>query len=91
MNMNFDYAITLDKISEYCNCSSSTLERYFQKETGQTAMRYLKIIRMKHAKDLVLKTNMPVKSIAAMVGFSEPDYFSTAFREYYKISPTVPF
>ena len=39
------------------------------------------------AKDLLLSTDMPIKEVAAAVGYDDSCYFSTAFKAYEHVSP----
>jgi two-component system response regulator YesN len=43
--------------------------------------------RMERAKILLLSTDMKNYEIAEATGFEDPNYFSTAFRKKYNISP----
>jgi signal transduction histidine kinase/DNA-binding response OmpR family regulator len=49
---------------------------------------YINAVRMKKAIKLLRKTDSSISDIAYTVGFSSPAYFSTAFKSYFKISPS---
>ena len=48
---------------------------------------FIKLKRLTKAKELVLKTDMPIPTIADSVGFSDYNYFLRVFKKHYGISP----
>lgn len=44
--------------------------------------------KLKHAKNLLIKGNMSIKEVAYSSGFSNPKYFSTSFKKFYKQTPS---
>lgn len=44
--------------------------------------------KLKHAKQLLIEGEHTIKEIAYQSGFSNPKYFSTAFKKFYKVSPS---
>ena len=61
----------------------------FKKAYGQTPREYLKALRMERAATLLLRTDQPVSTIAASVGFSNPFQFSAMFKKYFGLSPAA--
>ena len=62
--------------------------RSFKRYTSLSPLRYLNGLRIERAKDLLrLETSLSVGEIAARCGFSDPLYFSTAFKAQVGISP----
>ena len=61
----------------------------FKKAYGQTPREYLKALRMERAVTLLLRTDQPVSTIAASVGFSNPFQFSAMFKKYFGLSPAA--
>ena len=49
--------------------------------------RYIRVFRMKKAKELLKNTNMKVAQVSENVGFANVSYFCRSFREYYGSSP----
>ena len=50
-------------------------------------MIYLRNLRLRHAAELLLKTEFSLKEIADQSGFSRMPYFFKAFKECYGVSP----
>ena len=48
---------------------------------------FIKLKRLAKAKELVLKTDMPISDISDSVGFSDYNYFLRVFKKHYGISP----
>jgi signal transduction histidine kinase/ligand-binding sensor domain-containing protein/CheY-like chemotaxis protein len=44
--------------------------------------------KLKHAKNLLIKGEMSIKEVAYSSGFSNPKYFSTSFKKFYKQTPS---
>ena len=52
-----------------------------------TPYQYLLDLRYEHAKALLKESSHTIAEIGAMVGFSRPSHFSTAFRRRAGMSP----
>ncbi len=44
--------------------------------------------KLKHAKNLLIKGQLSIKEVAYSSGFSNPKYFSTSFKKFYKQTPS---
>lgn len=64
------------------------LARLFKKETGMSLGEYLLRKRIKKARELLTKTDLPVNTIAMKVGYMNFAYFTKLFREESGITPT---
>ncbi len=71
----------LNLICEYLNISTSRFSSIFKEETGKTFTEALTNIRMEKAKQLLCQTSLKNYEIAEKVGFSDPHYFSIAFKK----------
>lgn len=79
--------LSLETLAEKVYLSSGYLSFIFKKETGMNLNRYIRVFRMKKAKELLKNTNMKVAQISEKVGFANVSYFCRSFREYYGCSP----
>ena len=70
------------------NINRVTLYRLFTDSLGISPNRYISRYRLEQAKKL-LKMGFSVKNTALSCGFSDPFYFSKAFRSYTGDSPTA--
>lgn len=85
---NFTKDITLEQVADHVGLSPDYLGRLFKKIEGQTFTDYLIHLRMEKAKELLDERELSIKQIAYMVGYSDPNYFSRAFKKYVGISAT---
>lgn len=84
---NYYKDICSEDIAIAINWGYSRFRKVFLQQTGMTPYQYIQETRIKHSKFLLLNTTKPLKEIAYDVGFSNPDYFSTAFRRITGVSP----
>ena len=78
-------------IKELCKISllsSTQLRENFKKYTGCTMVEFKNKLRVENAKIQLLKTNLPVKVIAAQLGFENVFYFSKVFKQFTGVSPS---
>lgn len=75
-------------LSRALNLSRSQLRRKVKALTGRSLSVYLRSLRLRKARQLLLSSNLPMKAIAYDVGFSSPSYFSTCYAEEFGESPT---
>lgn len=68
--------------------SRSSVYNKLKTLTGRGPNDIIKIVRLSRARDLLTRRPWPVTDISAMVGFSDPKYFSTCFKKEYGISPS---
>ena len=87
MNEHIDEKIDIDRLAELVHLSHVGLLWKFKQYTGQTLAHYLIMLRMSLAKQLLLENTQRINEIALRCGYTNPYYFSNAFREYYQVSP----
>ncbi|MEL6117687.1 AraC family transcriptional regulator [Photobacterium sp. SP02] len=79
--------LSTSRLAAYCNVSAGHFHELFRQLSGKTPGQYLFEVRMKHAKQLIMDTNIPLIEIAEMVGFSSQSALTHAFRRFYKATP----
>ena len=81
-------SLSLPQIASALNMSVRSLVRHFHEETGETVMGYLRRMRIETAMKLLEeRPDLPMKQLAAMVGFTDASYFSRSFRRMIGINP----
>lgn len=89
LNANYkDSSLSLDFVADYLHISSEYLSRQFKKEMDTTFIQYLMTLRLEAAKRLIEDSNLKNFEVADVVGYSEANYFSYAFKKFYGISPS---
>ena len=85
---NYSKALNLDEVSYFVNISPYYFSKIFKEGTGENFIEYLTNIRMEKAKELLNSTDYSMKEICAMVGYSDPNYFSRSFKKNVGVTPT---
>lgn len=67
--------------------SHISLHRKLKTSSNQTISQFIREIRLKKAKELLLKEDLTVSEIAYQVGFGSPTYFNKCFHEYFGYPP----
>jgi len=83
-NFDFDAETFVNEIG----ISRSQLHRKLKATTGQSLTGFIRLIRLKHAEQLLNKKAGNVADIAYQVGFNSPAYFSKCFYEQFKKHPS---
>lgn len=78
---------TLDDLSARLFVGPFHLTRLFGRSIGVPPMQYLSRRRLERAAALLSETDLPVASIGATVGMSDPAHFSRRFRASFGLSP----
>jgi AraC family L-rhamnose operon transcriptional activator RhaR len=71
------------------NLSERQLRRLFHHVAGTSILAYLTNLRIERAAHLLLNTDMPIKQIAASVGYPDTHYFTTLFGRTKGMTPAA--
>ncbi|WP_454788043.1 helix-turn-helix transcriptional regulator [Mycolicibacterium lutetiense] len=82
-----DSTITLETLAQQAKMPVGVFITAFRAAFRTTPYQYLLDRRFERAKFLLRNTDHAVAEISAMVGFSRPGHFSTAFRRRVGVSP----
>lgn len=85
---HFAEEITLEQIAAVASLSKSEAHRCFKRATGLPAVQFLIKYRILLAAEKLHSTRQNISDIAASCGFLDMSYFSKAFREIFKETPT---
>ncbi len=77
----------LSDVADDIGISTRQLERNFKRATGLNPSRYLRRMRMKAARQLVMYTNQSFTQIAEAVGYSSTTILKRYYTEVFGISP----
>jgi AraC family transcriptional regulator len=88
ITQNFTNDISLMEIAEYSYVSPFHFSRIFKTFTSFSPYQFLQSIRLKNAEILLHNTEMSVGDIAFTSGFNSIEYFTSAFHQKFKCSPT---
>jgi AraC-like DNA-binding protein len=80
---------SVDSLAQAAGMSRSTFSRHFTATYGTGPMDFVLGQRLGEAATLLRSTSLPVKAVAASVGFVSRSYFSRAFRAKFGVDPTA--
>jgi YesN/AraC family two-component response regulator len=83
-NAEFD----VDAFSRSIGMSRAQLNRKLSALLDQSPNEFIRTMRLKRAAALLSQQQGNIAEIAFMVGFSNPNYFTKCFRDYYGVAPS---
>lgn len=87
LHTRFADPLSLDDVARHAGMSRFAFIRKFKRLCGRTPMGELRQIRIHEARNLILSSDLPLKTIAAKVGIGDEYQLSKLFRRYFGISP----
>lgn len=84
-----DPDLRLDQVARRIATSSRQLQRVFDELAGTHFRGELNAVRMQHAAELLVTTDLRIGEIAARVGHRQPAQFARAFSRHHGQSPTA--
>ena len=87
IDLHFKEALTLDTLAEEAHMNKFYLSHTFKREYGVSPINYVISRRIRESCRLLSETDLPLSTIAQMLGFSSLSYFSQAFRKAEQLSP----
>lgn len=89
IHMNSRNEISVGELAELEHMSVSRYNTVFRECTGMSPMKYIIKLRMINACELLGNTDLSVKQVSSMVGYSDQLYFSRVFKNFTGQSPSV--
>ena len=84
---NYAKELSVDDVAGTLDISGAHFLRVFKKEMNCTFTEYLNMVRMEKAVEFLSGTELKVNEIARNVGFNNPTYFNTLFKNKYGMTP----
>ena len=82
-----DPEFSINNLCAKLGMSRSSLYNKLKALTDQAPNDFIRIIRLKKAAELLRSRRYNISEVAAMTGFPDSSYFSTAFKRQYGMSP----
>lgn len=80
---------SLTEMAAVAGISVPRIVQLFRQQVGMPPRRYLEFCRVKKAAELLISTDSTISEISAVVGFENPFYFSTRFKQCLGVPPSV--
>ncbi|MFY9557764.1 MAG: helix-turn-helix domain-containing protein [Blastocatellia bacterium] len=88
MSSNLERELTLNDFSRYAELSPSRMRDLFRAQMGISPGRYLKVLRMEKARELLETTALSVGQIRARVGMQDHSHFARDFKKTFGVPPS---
>jgi transcriptional regulator GlxA family with amidase domain len=80
--------LSVEQLAKQLSVTRRTLDRRFRAALGRTVLEEINNCRLSRAKRLLKETDLPVKTIVHLAGFSSTERMRIAFLQRESISPT---
>lgn len=77
----FDYDLTMQTLSQQFDLNANYISQLFRKSPAESFTKYLTSVRMDHAKNLLEKSEDPIKAVGEKVGYADYFYFAKVFKK----------
>jgi transcriptional regulator GlxA family with amidase domain len=87
MENNIEEPMKLDELARHVGISRRQLERIFQKHLNCVPTRYYLELRLRRARELLLRTPRSIVDVAFSCGFVSAPHFSKCYRDFFGKPP----
>lgn len=84
---NYSGKITCADVAYAVSYSEAHLRHIFSVECGRSIMEYINDVRLSRAAEMLKNTKYGITDVAFSCGFTDSNYFSTAFKKKYGMPP----
>lgn len=88
MEENMSEPLSVPEISQDIGRSQRQLERQFKKTVGCSIVQFYLLLRLQHARVLLISTDLAVREIATAAGFNSLSHFAYAFKKCFERRPS---
>lgn len=89
INEHYSEELSLSSISKALFVSESHISRTFKVKTSESIISYIARVRLEHARELLLRSNLSVDEICFKVGYKSRNLFFKNFKDTYSVTPKV--
>ena len=84
---NWDRKFSVSDLAKECCVSESTVYHLFQKELGQTPVKFLNSVKINIAIEYLENTKYSVATISHLTGFASENHFRKVFSDFTGTTP----
>jgi AraC-like DNA-binding protein len=89
LDQHFKDDLSLKGIARTFGLNEFKLKKGFKTQFQTTIFEYIHDLRMIHANHLLRDDKMFVNEVSSIIGYKNPNHFSTAFKRRFGISPSA--
>ncbi|MFP3424298.1 helix-turn-helix domain-containing protein [Pseudoalteromonas sp. SIMBA_162] len=87
VKQNLAYPYTLKELADIACLSVTQFKTVFKKSTTMSALQYLTMLRMQHARALLTHSDLPIALVGERIGYNDASAFSRRFHLYFGQPP----
>ncbi|MEL0631558.1 AraC family transcriptional regulator [Pseudoalteromonas carrageenovora] len=87
VKQNLAYPYTLKELADIACLSVTQFKTVFKKSTTMSALQYLTMLRMQHARALLIHSDLPIALVGERIGYNDASAFSRRFNLYFGQPP----
>ncbi|MEM9650075.1 MAG: AraC family transcriptional regulator, partial [Bacteroidota bacterium] len=84
-----DNPLSLSNLAKMVSTNECTLKKEFKSVFGTTVFGYIRATKMEKAKNLLLSQNLSINEVSDIIGYKNPQHFSTAFKKQFGVVPSA--
>lgn len=84
---HYDQPMLVDDLAAMVHMSNSAFHQHFKAITAMTPLQYQKVLRLQHARQLMLSANLDATHAAVAVGYASLSQFSREYRRLFGEAP----
>ena len=88
LEKNISSDLTVDRMATQVGMSPRNFARVFKAKTGQTPSKYLEILRLDRAREIMAAGDEPLERIAEICGFGREERLRRAFLRQFDLTPS---
>lgn len=89
INSHYSENLTIDRLAAIADLSPKYYVDLFKKTYGKSAIDYITEVRLRHAKQMMVHSDVRMRDIAHQVGYHDEFYFSRKFKKEMGVSPSI--
>ena len=89
LNAHLAENISLNRLAETFNLNAAYISQFFKNKTGMNYYKYITMLRINLAKELLHAGEISVNDVATATGFEDYRVFSKAFKRQEGVAPSV--
>lgn len=88
LHASYTETVRLEEVASLCGMEASNFSRFFKRQTGHTFARYVNLLRVHHACNLLAETRLPITDICFDSGFNNTANFNRQFASVCRQTPS---
>lgn len=85
---HYDRNLTVLELSEMAGMEVKRFSYLFGKVMGECPKKYITLVKIEHAKELLIHDTISITEVSSLVGIEDSLYFSRLFKKYTDMSPS---